>query len=50
MEDVASGCWTRMDEATGVMCKKKKSTLKVKGEFYEIVARSAMVYGWECWV
>ncbi|KAL6560155.1 hypothetical protein OROHE_006393 [Orobanche hederae] len=40
--------WLRWRAATGVLCD-KKVPLKLKGKFYRLAIRPAMLYGSECW-
>ena len=39
--------WLKWRLASGVLCDKKVPS-KLKGKFYRVVVRSAMVYGAEC--
>ncbi|KAL6554096.1 hypothetical protein OROMI_019769 [Orobanche minor] len=40
--------WLRLRVATGVLCDKKVH-LKLKGKYYRLAIRPAMLYGSECW-
>ncbi|GKE90130.1 hypothetical protein Tco_1567605, partial [Tanacetum coccineum] len=40
--------WLKWRAATGIMCD-KKVPLKLKGKFYRVEIRPAMLYGSECW-
>nr|XP_043620167.1 uncharacterized protein LOC122592015 [Erigeron canadensis] len=40
--------WMKWRAATGVMCD-KRIPLKLKGKFYRVAIRPAMLYGSECW-
>ncbi|XP_035838805.1 uncharacterized protein LOC110908170 [Helianthus annuus] len=40
--------WCKWRVATGVLCDKRFPT-KLKGKFYRVAVRSAMLYGTECW-
>ncbi|GKD27889.1 hypothetical protein Tco_1234103 [Tanacetum coccineum] len=40
--------WTKWRAATRVLCDRNVS-LKLKGKFYRVVIRPAMLYGLECW-
>ena len=40
--------WLKWRSATGVLCD-KKVPLKLKGKFYRVAIRPAMLYGSECW-
>ena len=40
--------WLKWRAATGVLCD-KKVPLKLKGKFYRVAIRPAMLYGSECW-
>ncbi|XP_071698697.1 uncharacterized protein [Rutidosis leptorrhynchoides] len=40
--------WMKWRAATGVLCD-KKVPLKLKGKFYKVEIRPAMLYGSECW-
>ncbi|KAE8730672.1 Detected protein of confused Function [Hibiscus syriacus] len=46
-EDVEAG-WLKWRAATGVLCD-KKVPLKLKGKFYRMAIRPALLYGSECW-
>nr|GEY18963.1 retrovirus-related Pol polyprotein LINE-1 [Tanacetum cinerariifolium] len=40
--------WLKWRAATGILCD-KKVPLKLKGKFYRVAIRPAMMYGSECW-
>ncbi|GJU40600.1 putative pre-mRNA-processing factor 6-like [Tanacetum coccineum] len=40
--------WLKWRAATGILCD-KKVPLKLKGKFYRVAIRPAMLYGSECW-
>ncbi|KAK9126481.1 hypothetical protein Scep_015327 [Stephania cephalantha] len=40
--------WKKWRSATGVICDRNVPT-KLKGKFYRIAIRPAMLYGSECW-
>ncbi|RWR79317.1 RING-H2 finger protein ATL52-like protein [Cinnamomum micranthum f. kanehirae] len=40
--------WTKWRSASGVLCD-RKVPLKVKGKYYMVAARLALLYGSECW-
>ncbi|GJR28853.1 retrovirus-related pol polyprotein LINE-1 [Tanacetum coccineum] len=50
-EDVSNrikAAWLKWRAATGVLCD-RKVPLKLKGKFYRVAIRPAMLYGSECW-
>ncbi|GKD05175.1 hypothetical protein Tco_1180149 [Tanacetum coccineum] len=50
-EDVANrikAAWMKWRAATGVLCD-RNAPLKLKGKFYRVAIRPAMLYGSECW-
>ena len=40
--------WTKWRSASGVLCD-RKVPLKVKGKYYKVAVRPALLYGSECW-
>ncbi|GJT17181.1 retrovirus-related pol polyprotein LINE-1 [Tanacetum coccineum] len=50
-DDVAHrirACWVKWRAASGVLCD-RRIPLKLKGKFYRVAIRPAMLYGSECW-
>ena len=41
-------CWLIWRATTGFLCD-KKVPLKLKGKFYRVTMRPALLYGSECW-
>ena len=40
--------WTKWRSSSGVLCD-RKVPLKVKGKYYKVAVRPALLYGSECW-